>query len=1450
MDSATTAPHVLCGPMVRRVDPGSVTVFVAVRSAGTVTLTVFEVGAAPAYDRGAQVATGSRSTVPLGGNLHVVAVTATGGGLLPGRLYGYDLAFDGGSGPWPSLFADGVVAADGATARGLLTYAGDPRAVGGAPAWPTFATPPADPGRLRLFHGSCRRPHGIGRDALVTLDPVIAAVAGDPDRRPHQLVLTGDQIYADNVADPLLSMVLGHDAVPAREGEPAVPARAGIADMLGMAPEPLPDGSTTPPLDRQFRPGTRAVTLSRDAKFTSGEADSHLMSLREWVCMYLLVWSDQLWPATFPRFEEVFPAETRILKEDRGPDGNVYDRILAGRHYVVTAQQKPIVDRYLRWQRQAIQLTGFRAGLVAVRRALANVPSYLVADDHEVTDDWNMTREFVTGAVVGSALGRRIVRNGMAAYAIFQVWGNDPQRFAAQGATGEPGRELLAATAAWLAAPSTAEDERMRTRLGLPTGIDPHGVPVRPAGALTYHFSVTWPRYQLLALDTRTWRQYPAGDGHPGGLLLADAPLNEMVSGGGVLGDDAVTVVAQPVALFGMPALEQLVQPVLAAFARYSADYQDSWVHSDAATHKFLGRLFSAAPAGPDGVRRRRIVMLGGDIHFGFAERIRYSATLPYACGPDPAHPYQGVNRTEGVVAGFVSSALRNESDETHYLHDFGYLPLLDLMPGLDLVGWANEAVAPPGQRFQAGQQVAVAADALTGWWVSGRPAVSDYDGLKLLSRPPEWHVQVRYVHHDEADPQVDRPGTPQPVRDPTGLPREQALAQYLAAARNLDGYLGKWGNGKEIVGYSNLGEITFDWPAGEGKSATQRLWWHLPGEERAAPLTAYKVDLSFGCSLTLTPPYGGFVLRYDDRDATAGGKARYDGADRPAEVVTEPWVARLQADLATLGFGAAQTPGRYDAATWWAVREFQTYARRDRVAHEPADATATRYSDRLVPVDVPEAERYLGPVSGVADLATQVAVRHWRDRRWRCPVVVEMWQVAGGTPQRLVTPNVWRADEEVPADQRLYSRVVTGRPANAGPAPAGHPELIPLGGWSSVPDLPQWAGPLVEPTVELLPEALLPPAAGQSTGPSLAGLVTATGSADPAVAERARRQLSTFKVLRAVAENSRPRSAGAWFDLLVAADEAILRLGPFGWPAHGPATAPVNLPLPVDMRAEPGVLWAWLAALRATDRDAYDALGGAAGLTAVPSFGRDGAGLLLPELRLSRARVAMSDSTGGAGEPVANLLELRDLRGWHWVHRFVLALRGHAGVRRSIWTFARQGLHDLLRTPWDAPAGAPSVPDVPGADGNPRRVRIGDLFTSERAVARLACWQAYRAYDLVGFGVPNAGEPDAQRLQPRAAAALRDVLTRARAAGPDFSGPPTGWTDAHETALLAAMDQVTGTDPVLAAALGAVAAWPTWPGGTAYQLPVSVLPADGRTLSAARGSLHLDLDDLPRVTP
>jgi hypothetical protein len=66
--------------------------------------------------------------------------------------------------------------------------------------------------------------------------------------------------------------------------------------------------------------------------------------------------------------------------------------------------------------------------LPAVRRAMANVPCYMMFDDHDVTDDWNLDSKWKS-TVEASDAGRRVLANALAAYWLFQGWGNDPDAY-------------------------------------------------------------------------------------------------------------------------------------------------------------------------------------------------------------------------------------------------------------------------------------------------------------------------------------------------------------------------------------------------------------------------------------------------------------------------------------------------------------------------------------------------------------------------------------------------------------------------------------------------------------------------------------------------------------------------------------------------------------------------------------------------------------------------------------------------------------------------------------------------------------------------------------------------------------------------------------------------------------------------------------------------------------
>ncbi len=56
-----------------------------------------------------------------------------------------------------------------------------------------------------LMHGSCRNPTHSGADSLVAADQKLSGLT--VSERPCALVMSGDQIYADHVAGPLLGAI-------------------------------------------------------------------------------------------------------------------------------------------------------------------------------------------------------------------------------------------------------------------------------------------------------------------------------------------------------------------------------------------------------------------------------------------------------------------------------------------------------------------------------------------------------------------------------------------------------------------------------------------------------------------------------------------------------------------------------------------------------------------------------------------------------------------------------------------------------------------------------------------------------------------------------------------------------------------------------------------------------------------------------------------------------------------------------------------------------------------------------------------------------------------------------------------------------------------------------------------------------------------------------------------
>lgn len=147
-----------------------------------------------------------------------------------------------------------------------------------------------------------------------------------------------------------------------------------ISDYLRKFGQDLMGGTESLPKIGQSRKGVERKL--KDGGFTSDHLEHHLLSFGEFAAAYLMAWNPGVWDTS----------------------------------------TKSNYPEYL-------------AGSAALRRMMANLPTYMMFDDHEITDDWNIHESWKKAVNKKSPLTRRVVANGMAAFWVFQAIGNDPEEW-------------------------------------------------------------------------------------------------------------------------------------------------------------------------------------------------------------------------------------------------------------------------------------------------------------------------------------------------------------------------------------------------------------------------------------------------------------------------------------------------------------------------------------------------------------------------------------------------------------------------------------------------------------------------------------------------------------------------------------------------------------------------------------------------------------------------------------------------------------------------------------------------------------------------------------------------------------------------------------------------------------------------------------------------------------
>lgn len=870
-------PLLLAGPILRRVEPTLVSVWVALSRPATLVLQVWEGRAQSGQSNAFLTGAAPTPTVRLGANLHLAEVTVaisadSGKSLQADSLYSYDLQITH-DGTMDTLESLGMLAADdgGNGARPVRIPLGFEINL-----LPSFAPPPSDLANLSLLYGSCRRPGHPDPDALAMVDDLIFGDDRyqDPRSRPHQLFLGGDQIYADDVTplhmllvmdvaarligttgtDPALLDPIEHirlDTVAVKKDETTVVDPANPA--AAYVPEDPVDTAMDPdlPVDRAHFPEERRLSLTRrDAQFTSEDGESHVLSVGEFSALYLSVWSNAVWGtevtgATFAAdpvhpenkrpfaWPEELPATGLIVMPDV-----VYPDRIAGHLYVdskpkqLTAEELAAAteerQHSLRFNFQILR--EFHRTLPKAQRALANVPTYMILDDHDVTDDYFLNPMW-RDRVLTTQLGQAILRNAMITYALFQDWGNDPLKYGSG-----PRAQLLSLIPRLFpdGAPK-GPDQGVADEIARLFGHDLRNAPTADGRydsvtpPILWHFTIDGPKHRVIAFDNRTRRSYGSRNGPPGNVSIdaqvAQIPLPPLPA------ERDVLVVIAPLQVIGPSTLDEIVAPLS---YRVSDAVEAAKKDSDLSPHSTTG-LREMLGTNPDAIEAwafdtitfehllerlepyQRVVLLSGDVHYSSGTLMSYwrdGATRPARFAQFTSSGFKNVMPAKVTFAdlslGFAQQLIRAKlgNERIAWLQPVDGLVLLPTgKTEIDLL---------PVMRSRL-QSVPVLIP--TWGWPDDNDPNQPFDPTKTSrlnpALPPDWRWRVVPLLDTRPDDQrpaairllpIDETTIDAQLADPSTV-----LEAYQAVAARHQHALDRLRNARQILFRANVGRVRFD---------------------------------------------------------------------------------------------------------------------------------------------------------------------------------------------------------------------------------------------------------------------------------------------------------------------------------------------------------------------------------------------------------------------------------------------------------------------------------------------------------------------------------------------------------------------------------------------------------------------------------------------------------------
>ena len=445
-----------------------------------------------------------------------------------------------------------------------------------------------------ILHGSCRNPHHPSKDSLVAADNKIADQS--IVERPDMLMMSGDQIYADHVAGPTLDAIqqviqrlgLVGESLPTDSQIKKINSSDALYNSeyhLYQRHHYLPHHTASESMLDKFFPN-RGVPI-----FSSTDCENHLVTLSEFIAMYLLVWSPTLW---------------QCVNRERLIENNFTQ---GGRQLTPTEQQQ--------WRDESVIIDDFIAGLPQVQRLFAHIPTYMIFDDHDVTDDWNLTVGWEY-AVDQNQFATQVIGNGLAAYWMCQGWGNKPESF--NEAFIEQAKQLFTVQVRAITERHNEADDAATTHSISRIEPDKHQAFIEMLNRFEeWHYTIdTSPKVIVLDTRTRRWRSESRMN-KPSGLMDWEALIEFQHQ---LLHQDKVVIVsAAP--MFGVKFIETLQKMATTIGKPLVIDAENWMAHPGSANTLISIFTHTKTPT--------NFVVLSGDVHYSFAYdiKLRYRRNSP-----------------------------------------------------------------------------------------------------------------------------------------------------------------------------------------------------------------------------------------------------------------------------------------------------------------------------------------------------------------------------------------------------------------------------------------------------------------------------------------------------------------------------------------------------------------------------------------------------------------------------------------------------------------------------------------------------------------------------------------------------------------------------------------------------------------------------------------------------